>query len=91
MSQFSNTYASSNYEGAPLDTLQYLILDDTPFTTPYALGSQQTLTSAYNNSRFAPLSPLQRLSLPPSITTLNPDRINSFALYSDTISKEFVE
>lgn len=85
MSQFSDTYASSNYEGAPLDTLQYLIPDDTPFTTP------QTLTSAYDNSRFAPPSPLQRLSLPPSITTLNPDRINSFALYSGTMSKEFVE
>lgn len=91
MSQFSDTYASSNYEGAPLDTLQYLIPDDTPFTTPYASGSQQTLTSAYDNSRFAPPSPLQRLSLPPSITTLNPDRINSFALYSDTMSKKFVE
>lgn len=91
MSQFSDTYASSNYEGASLDALQYLLPNDTPFITPYASGSQQTLTSARDSHQFAPLSSSQHIPLPPCLTILNPDRINSFALYCDTMSKEFVE
>ena len=55
MSQFSNTYTSSNYEGASLDALQYLLPNDTLFTTPYALRSQQTLISTYDSYQFAPL------------------------------------
>ena len=40
MSQFSDAYASSTYEGVPLDALQYILPTDTPFTTPHASESQ---------------------------------------------------
>lgn len=82
MSQASNVYPSSVIEGVRIDELQYLIPDDTTFTSPL-LSSQPTFDTTLNTPRRAPL-------VPESLTRIRPDRVNEFLLYEDKMSKEFV-
>lgn len=82
MSQTSDVYPSSVIEGVGIDELQYLIPDDTPFTSPF-LSSQPTFDTTLDTPRRVPLAP-------ESLTRIKPDRVNQFLLYEDKMSKEFV-
>jgi hypothetical protein len=86
MSQTSDIYSSSVIEGVGIDKLQYLIPDDTLFTSPFP-SSQLTLDTIHDpssiSSQTVPLAPesLKRIKL---------NRVNEFLLYEDKMSKDFI-
>lgn len=87
MSQPTNRYPSLVAKGVGIDDLQYLVLEDTIFTSPFTL-SQPTFDTILDNSsiplRLAPLAP-------ENLIWIKPNRINEFISYEANMSKEFVD
>ena len=81
MYQHSDIYPSSNFEGVPLDTLQYYVPNDNLFPTPLASRSQRTLNSAPDHL-FVPLW----LQPPPPIPDTLTRHIASTSLFN-TVTK----
>lgn len=95
MSQPSDVYASTSFEGGQLDALQYLVPDDTP-------SQRDSQGYLFSDSQFdlvpdLPDTPINRSRVEPSppapntLPRIKPDRITEFIVCTPEISAEFVE
>lgn len=95
MSQLSDVYASTSFEGGQLDALQYLVPDDT-------LSQRGSQGYPFSDSQFdlvpdLPDTPINRSWVGPSppapntLPRIKPDRITEFIVCTPEMSAEFVE
>lgn len=87
ISQFSDVYSSSLYEGDHPDNLAYLPSHDQQIFPPDLSCSQQTLNAA-SDSDF--LRPSQPPPIPDTLQCVGPDRRKVYVLYSDMSKEDFV-
>lgn len=87
ISQFSDIYPSSVYEGDPIDNHQLYFPNKTQICTPEPSRSQQTLDSVSNSGFLTPIPPPP---IPNTLTRVGPGRSTSFVLYSDMSNDAFV-
>jgi hypothetical protein len=88
LSQFSDIYPSSIYDGDPVNLADNLLCFPTEqFPTPELSGSQQTLESASNSGS---LTPIPLPLIPSSLQRVGPGRSLAFVLYSDMSKDDFV-
>lgn len=85
ISQFSDIYSSSIYDGDPVDAL--LSFSNDQFPTPDISGSQHTLESASNSDFLTPITPPL---IPSSLQRIGPGRSPAFILYSEMSKDDFV-
>jgi hypothetical protein len=85
VSQFSDIYSSSMYDGDPVDAL--LSFSNDQFQTADISGSQHTLESASNSDFLTPIIPPL---IPSSLQRVGPGRSPAFILYAEMSKDDFV-
>ncbi|KAJ5767427.1 hypothetical protein N7533_000010, partial [Penicillium manginii] len=93
MSQLSDVYASSSFDGVQLDTLQYLVPND-------SLSQRESQSQLLSESQFGSVPDLPDLpthrsrvapQAPDTLTRIKPDRINEYVVFTTTMTAEFIQ
>lgn len=93
MSQLSDIYASSSFDGVQLDALQYLIPDD-------SLSQRESQSQLQSESQFGSVPDLPDLpthrsrvvpQAPDTLTRIKPDCINEYIIFTTTMTAEFIQ
>lgn len=93
MSQLSDIYASSSFDGVQLDALQYLIPDD-------SLSQRESQSQLQSESQFGSVPDLPDLpthrsrvvpQAPDTLTRIKPDCINEYIILTTTMTAEFIQ
>jgi hypothetical protein len=91
MSQLSDVYASSSFDGVQLDALQYLVPDD-------SLSQRESQSQLLSESQFGSVPDLpdlpthrSRPQAPDTLTRIKPDRINEYIVFTTTMTAEFIQ
>ena len=85
MSQLSDIYSSSLYEGDALDNFSYLEANGLNLFTSETPFSQQSLTSVPDSELLRPPP------IPPTLQRVGPGRNNNWILYLEMNKEEFIK